>query len=100
MPNNKQLTKKKLYILLKKYIDDEINTVNFCEEFSITYDLKIDHDQFSVEEGKIFKILSTYVDRHSPFEEDFIKHPNVYYTDQEIREKAEETARLLDSLKK
>ena len=93
------LSKETLYSLLNQYMQAQINTLNFCDQFSMAYDLETDHDEFSNKERELFGNLSIYIDRYSPFEEDFLKFPGVYHTEKEIQEKAKETAKLLGIIK-
>lgn len=59
----------------------------FCDEFTRIYDLEVDYDTLSVKENEEFGELCVMAGRFSDDEED-LKIPNVYFSEQSIREKA------------
>jgi hypothetical protein len=84
----------RLHFLLEQYLSDKINTNTFCDHFTDTYGLETESESLSALEQKLFRSLYEFTGRFSPYEED-LKLPNVYYNEQEIRDKATETAKLL-----
>ena len=75
--------------LLEMYIEDKINTVNFSNNFTIIYSQDTDYSQLDDERNQLYGELHLMTARFSPYREDFEKYPNVYYSKDEIRLKAE-----------
>lgn len=81
---NERTPKEKLYWLINLYTTKEIEISNFCDEFSITYNQKLDYETLTEMEYALFGDLSKIVDRFSEFEEDHTKYPGVYLTNEDI----------------
>lgn len=72
---------------------DEYDTDTFCDLFTNAFNLEID-DSLTEFEMRKFKELMDVTCRFSPYEED-LNIPNLYYTEQQVRYKAEEISRYL-----
>lgn len=82
-------SKEKLYYLLTKYLQGNYDTKTFSDLISDTFNLELDNSLTEME-IQVFGDLVSMACRFSPFGED-LKLPNVYFNDQQIRLKAEET---------
>jgi hypothetical protein len=83
--------KRRLYQLMDMYLSGKITADVFCNEFYYSYDLEIDSDVLTDIEEIAFAGLSSVAARFSGFEEDHIKYPKVYFTEQELKQKILET---------
>jgi hypothetical protein len=83
--------KKRLYWLMDEYLSGKINGRTFCDEYYFSYDLEIDYGTLSNLEQKAFKELSSVSSRFSEFEEDIEKHSGVYFTENQLQKKIQET---------
>jgi hypothetical protein len=77
------------------YLSGKITADVFCNEFYYSYDLEIDCDVLTGIEKIAFAGLSPIVARFSEFEEDHIKYPKAYFTEQELKQKILETKEYL-----
>ena len=82
--------KEQLYYLIEKYHVGEYDTMTFADQFDIIYAHQSDEANLEQEEHELFYDLFRIVGRYSPFEEDHQKYPGVYYTDEDVKTKAEE----------
>ena len=82
--------KEQLYYLIEKYHSGEYDTKTFAEQFEIIYCLEGNEAGLSNKEYKLFSELSKITGRYSSFEEDQKSYPGVYYTDEDVKTKAEE----------
>lgn len=80
--------REQLWKLIYDLIKDQIDIITFCRDFTRIYDLEIDYDELSEEEEAVFDELCTTTARFTEFEEDLIKYPNVYYSENDVREEA------------
>jgi hypothetical protein len=87
--------KKRLFWLIDQYLMDAINAWDFCSQFHDNYGVSLDLSTLTQDERKIFSELSTVAGRFSPYEEDHQNLPGVYYTEEELKQKVIETAKLL-----
>lgn len=88
--------KRRLYWLIDQYLSNKINGSTFCEEFYYCYDLEVDSNTFTKLEENTFSSLSTIVNRFNDIEEDLIKYPGTYFTEDQLRKKVIETKNLLE----
>jgi len=87
--------KKQLYYLLEHYYKGEYTTETFADEFSRIYNLETDYRLLSDIEYKLMNELSDITERFSPFEADFENYPNVYFSEQDVKNKATEVYQKL-----
>ncbi|HCM87837.1 MULTISPECIES: colicin immunity domain-containing protein [Enterococcus] len=78
--------REQLYYLLNGLHDGIIDINNFTNQFMKIFDLEIDYDELSKKEYEIFGNVSDMAARFSDSTED-LKLPNVYFSEQQIREK-------------
>ena len=81
--------------LLHQYVSNYINARTFCDEYEDCY-LKLDHVNFSECEKKAYNAFFLVVSRFSEFDEDLRKYPEMFFSEQVLRQKALETQTLLD----
>ncbi|EPR11511.1 hypothetical protein [Ruminiclostridium papyrosolvens] len=81
--------KEKLYYLLTEYLQGNYDTKTFSDLISDTFNLELDNSLTEIE-IQVFGDLVSIACRFSPFEDD-LKLPNVYFSDQQVRLKAQET---------
>lgn len=86
--------KRRLYWLLDQLLEKKIDASTFCDEFYYSYDLEL-QDELTTKEENNFKQLAAIVSRFSEFEEDITKYPGVYFTEDQLREKAGEVKKSL-----
>ncbi|CAD5898169.1 hypothetical protein [Carnobacterium maltaromaticum] len=87
--------KEKLYFLIHSLIQESYDIKLFCKEFSQIYDLELDYTTLTALENNLFNELSELTGRFSDNAED-LKIPNVYYSEQDIRDYVSEIATKLD----
>ena len=76
--------------MIEKYHFGEYDTNTFADEFDMIYCHEGNEADLLKEEDNLFAELSKIAGRYSPFEEDHQKYPGVYYTDEDVKTKAEE----------
>ena len=84
--------REQLWKLIDGLINNQIDIITFCRNFTKIYDLEIDYDELSQKEEAAFDELCTIAARFSEFEDDLIQYPNVYYSESDVRAAAEKTA--------
>jgi hypothetical protein len=89
--------KRRLYWLMDQYLSGNIDERTFCDEYYYSYDLEIDYGTFTDLEQKAFSELSFVSSRFSEFTEDLEKHPGVYFSEEKLRQKIQETQEKLKS---
>ncbi|TRW21914.1 hypothetical protein FL857_11970 [Criibacterium bergeronii] len=75
-----------LWYLINGLLNGSYSINVFCNEFTRIYDLEVDYDELSPEENYEFGKLSEMTARFSDDEEE-LKIPNMYYSENEIRNK-------------
>jgi len=78
--------REQLWYLINGLLDGTYNINVFCDEFTRIYDLELDYDTLVGFEIQEMNELSTMTARFSDSKED-LKIPNVYFSEEEIREK-------------
>ncbi|MCX5925487.1 MAG: DUF2247 family protein [Candidatus Dependentiae bacterium] len=86
--------KKRLFWLIDKYLSDKIDAQTFEQEYLGCYYAEMDFNTLMPIERTLFAELSTIVELFSPHEESHKELPGVYYTEQELRQKAMELQEL------
>lgn len=86
--------KEQLYYLLSEYIKGNYTTNDFCDQFGIIYNTKLDYDDLSNKEYDLFNKLTDITERFSPYEED-LKIPNVFKSETDVKDIAEKTYNAL-----
>jgi hypothetical protein len=80
-------SKNYLYSLIEKYFENKINASIFCNEYHEYYNLELNFDTLSKNEYEAFSELNKVVVRFSSSKEDLKKYPQVYYSENQLREK-------------
>lgn len=86
--------KEKLYYLIDGVLNGSYQVKTFCTEFTRIYDLEVDYEQLSELENAEFRDLCKMASRYSDDEEE-LKIPNMYYSKEEILNKAKYVKQLL-----
>ena len=81
--------KEQLYYLIEHYLKGSYTATDFESQFHVIY-REMDYNMLSAEEDKLMGELWDIGSRCSPYEEDHINFPGMYYTEKELREKAAE----------
>lgn len=92
-------SKEQLYYLINEYIKGHYDTKNFCDQFTIIFNIETDYEDLNEVENKLFLELSSVTARFSPYDKDFV-FQNVYYTEQEVKKKVLEIKNKLNNIKK
>lgn len=79
--------KESLWYLIKGLLSGEYIIKTFCSEFTRIYNLEIDYNDLSEEENYEFGDLCEMAGRFSD-DKDELKIPNMYFNENEIKEKA------------
>ena len=79
--------KSKIYSLIDKYLLNEINALNFCNQFLECYGLEVDPNSFTELEKKTFSELAALAVKYPTFEENFKQYHDAYYTENTLRDK-------------
>lgn len=80
-----------LYWLIDQYSHDKISATEFSNRYYESYDLEIDFDKLSPIEHCAFRGLSQIAHRVSELENDHKLYPGVYFTADELKQKAIQT---------
>ncbi len=81
--------REQLWKLIMDLLSDKYDIHDFCDEFSRIYNLEIDYDTLSPQERFEFNDLCDIADRFSDNEQE-LAIPNVYFSEQQIRVRAQE----------
>ena len=84
----------KLFYLLEHYYRGNLNTIDFEDQFHIAY-REINKNKLSVREHSLMRELFDLAARFSPSEDDHKYMPGVYFTEQDVRNKATEVYQQL-----
>lgn len=76
--------KERLYWLMALFMDNKIEPTTFCDEFYTTYENDLD-EPLTAAEKSMFMLISKEGSRFSEYNDDLERYPNVYVTEQEIR---------------
>ena len=79
--------KEKLWYLINGVLNDTYDIKTFCSEFTRIYDLEVDYEQLSEQENSEFGDLCEMTGRFSD-DDDELKMQNMYYSKENILEKA------------
>ena len=88
--------KEQLWYLINGVLNDTYDIKTFCSEFTRIYDLEVDYEQLSELENKEFGDLCEMAGRFSDDEEE-LKIPNMYYSKENILEKARYVKQKLEN---
>lgn len=89
--------KEQLCYLINGVLNGSYDIKVFCTEFTRIYDLKIDYEQLSEQENSEFGELCEMAGRFSDDIEE-LKIPNMYFSENEIIERAKDVKRKLEFL--
>lgn len=89
--------KKKLYWLIDQYLSNQISARTFCDEYYHCYDLELERTTLNDHETQAFSDLSKIVNRFTEFTEDLQQYPGVYFNEEQLKQKAIETKKILHS---
>lgn len=79
--------KRRLYWLIDKYLNDQIDERTFCDEFYYSYSLELNHEELTDIERKMFSELDLVVSRFSEFGSDHELDINAFSTVEELHKK-------------
>ena len=79
--------KEQLWYLINEVLNDTYDIKTFCSEFTRIYDLEVDYEQLSEQENSEFGDLCEMTGRFSD-DDDELKMQNMYYSKENILEKA------------
>ena len=86
--------KRRIYWLIDKYLESTISTLTFSQEYHACFDLE-EQKELSEFEENILCELSDIAGRFSEIESDHRKRPGLYYTADEVYQKASEVKEKL-----
>ena len=86
--------KEQLYYLLKEYSENRYTTDDFCDQFTIIYNTKLDYSDLNKTEEKLFHELAEITARFSPYEDD-LKIKNVFFSENDVKNKVAEVCEIL-----
>lgn len=87
--------KEELWYLINGLLEGTYTVKTFCSEFTRIYDLEMDYDILSEEENKEFGDLCEMAGRFSDDIEE-LKIPNMYFSKNDIIEKAKEIKKRMN----
>ena len=88
--------KEQLWYLINGVLNDTYDIKTFCSEFTRIYDLEVDYEQLSEQENSEFGDLCEMAGRFSD-DDDELKIPNMYYSKENILEKARYVKQMLEN---
>ena len=78
--------KEKIYWLMDQYLSNKIDGWTFSDEYYKYYDLAENLDLTPLE-SQLFAELSIIANRFTNIEEDLLKYPGTYFTEDQLRQK-------------
>ena len=87
--------KRRAYWLIDKYLNKYIDTLTFKDEYYHCYFPIMEKGSLLDIEETVFSELLEISERFSEFESDHLKYPGLYYTEEEVRQKAIEVKKKL-----
>ena len=91
------MSRERLYEILNAFLEGRLSTKRFCDEFTVTYDQHTDYGTLSPTEHAEFRELCRVASRFSPFPQDLVAYPKVYYDSEAVRRTAREVWAHLNS---
>jgi len=88
--------KEQLWYLINGVLNGSYDIKTFCSEFTRIYDLEADYEQLSEHENNEFGDLCEMAGRFSN-DEDELKIPNMYYSKENILDKARYVKKKLEN---
>lgn len=88
--------KEQLWYLINGVLNGAYDIKTFCSEFTRIYDLEVDYEQLSEQENSEFGDLCEMAGRFSDDEEE-LKIPNMYYSKENILDKARYVKQKLEN---
>ena len=85
--------REQLWYLINGVVDGSYEVKTFCDEFYRIYNFETDNVQLTEQEKSAFEELFRMAARFSEFEED-LKIPNMYFSREEILDKAKEVQNI------
>lgn len=76
--------REKLINLIEKYLEKQITTENFSDNYVLIWRELYEEDRRSKKEEEQFNELGEVVARYSPFEEELIKYDSVYFSGEDV----------------
>ncbi len=92
--------KRRIYALIDSYLSSKISALDFCDEFHSSYGMDLNLESLSDTERSVFSSLDEVSGRFSPYNNDHEKHPGVYFTEDELKEKVISSRNALDAVVK
>ena len=88
--------KEQLWYLINGVLNDTYDIKTFCSELTRKYELEVDYEQLSEQENSEFGDLCEMAGRFSD-DDDELKIPNMYYSKENILEKARYVKQKLEN---
>ena len=88
--------KEQLWYLINGLLNNTYDTKVFCMEFTRIYNLEVDYEELSEQENMEFIDLSEMAGRFSD-NEDELKIPNMYYSEDDILSKVKHVKSVLNA---
>jgi len=92
----KKTDKRRLYWLIDRYLENDINESTFCDEFYYCYDLELDRTTLTAIEKQMFSELNQVTSRFSPYEQDHFLDKHAFTTVKSLKNKIQETKNILE----
>jgi hypothetical protein len=83
--------KEQLYYLLNNYAIQKYDVKTFCQAFQDLFYPDIPRTELTPYELKVFNELGNKVVRYSPYKEDIMNYPRVYFSNEDIDKAISET---------
>ncbi len=74
-----------LHELIQLFQDKKVDSKIFCDLFCESYNKELDFELLAEDEYQRFRELSKVVSRYTPFKEEQIKYPDIYYNDDDLQ---------------
>lgn len=93
MQNNEN---QKILELIKKYLSQEINAWDFCNQYVQYYNLELNTQNLSISEKEVLSELNVVASRFSDIEEDLLLYPGTYFNEKQLKEKVIEVKEYIE----
>ena len=78
--------KQQLYYLIEEFVKGNYSVKSFCQAYEDIFYPDFPKHELTSEEVSKFEFLGGVVSRFSPFDEDVKLYPNVYFTEEQVKE--------------
>jgi hypothetical protein len=98
-PGDYMTIREQILFAIQLYCRGEYETATFCDVIGGLYYFEPSgYRYFQGEEKALLDQLLAITERFSPYGDDFIKYPNVYHTEEDVKNKTMEVAKKLNLL--